>query len=135
MAAVRQHFSNDTSLTCIIEAIPGASALTAALSIAGIDTTEFIFLGFLPHKKGRQTALKEIAASERAAVLYESTHRIVKLLEELVEHAPHKRVTIARELTKVYEEVLSGLPAELLVTLTKDPQKQRGEFVVIVEAE
>jgi 16S rRNA (cytidine1402-2'-O)-methyltransferase len=121
--------------TITIEAIPGASALTAALSIAGIDATQFIFLGFLPHKKGRQTALKEIAASTYTVVLYESTHRIVKLLEELIEHAPLKRVTILRELTKMFEEVLAGTPAELLATLTKDPQKQKGEFVVIVEGE
>lgn len=118
-----------------IEAIPGASALTAALSIAGIDATQFIFLGFLPHKKGRQTALKEIAASEYVAVLYESTHRIVKLLEELTEYAPTRRVTILRELTKMFEEVLAGTPEQLLAALTADPNKQKGEFVVIVEAE
>ncbi len=121
--------------TATIEAIPGASALTAALSIAGIDATQFIFLGFLPHKKGRQTALKEIASSEYTVVLYESTHRIVKLLEEFVEYAPQRRVTILRELTKMFEEVLQGTPAELLATLTADTNKQRGEFVVIVEAE
>ncbi len=136
VAAVRQHFTNDGSPTSVtIEAIPGASALTAALSIAGIDATQFIFLGFLPHKKGRQTALKEIAASEYTTVLYESTHRIIKLLEELVEYAPQRRVTILRELTKMFEEVLAGSPAELLAILTEDPNKQRGEFVVIVEAE
>ena len=65
-----------------IEAIPGPSALVAALSIAGLNSPEFTFLGFLPHKKGRQTALKEIAASERTVVLYESPHRILKLLKE-----------------------------------------------------
>ncbi len=130
VAAVRAQLPSMT-----IEAIPGASALTAALSIAGVDATQFIFLGFLPHKKGRQTALKEIAASEYTVVLYESTHRIVKLLEELIEYAPTKRVTILRELTKMFEEVLQGTPEELLAALTADTNKQRGEFVVIVEAE
>jgi 16S rRNA (cytidine1402-2'-O)-methyltransferase len=115
-----------------IEAIPGPSALTAALSIAGIDATRFIFLGFLPHKKGRQTALKKIAVSEIPVVLYESPHRILKLLKELETCAPKCRVTIARELTKVHEEVLVGSPLELADTLEKK-KAVRGEFVVIIE--
>jgi 16S rRNA (cytidine1402-2'-O)-methyltransferase len=116
-----------------IEAIPGASALTAALSIAGLDTTEFTFLGFLPHKKGRQTALKKIAASEIPVVLYESPHRVVKLLKEL-EALQVSRVTIARELTKIHEEVVSGTPNEVLTHFTLHPDAVRGEFVVIIEA-
>ena len=85
----------------IIEAIPGPSALTAALSIAGMDATGFTFLGFLPHKKGRQTALSKIMESEIPVVVYESPHRIVKLLKEL-ETLQASRVIIARELTKVH---------------------------------
>lgn len=110
-----------------IEAIPGASSLTAALSIAGLESGEFTFIGFLPHKKGRQTALKEIAASSRPVVLFESPHRIVKLLKELGD----KEVTLARELTKVHEEVLSGAAAEMATQLETEG-KDRGEFVVIV---
>jgi 16S rRNA (cytidine1402-2'-O)-methyltransferase len=113
-----------------IDAIPGASALTAALSIAGLDTSEFSFFGFLPHKKGRQTALKKVIASETPVILYESPHRILKLLKELEDVA---RVTIARELTKIHEEVISGTPAELLAHFTEHPDTVRGEFVVIVE--
>ena len=114
-----------------IEAIPGASALTAAISIAGINAEQFTFLGFLPHKKGRQTALKEIAASEYPVVLYESPHRILKLLSELsVLNIP--RVVIARELTKMHEEVASGAPAEVAARL-EQKDAVRGEFVVIVE--
>ncbi|HVB19792.1 MAG TPA: 16S rRNA (cytidine(1402)-2'-O)-methyltransferase [Candidatus Paceibacterota bacterium] len=113
-----------------IEAIPGASALTAALSIAGMDTGEFMFLGFLPHKKGRQTALKKIAANELPVVLYESPHRIVKLLKEL-EALRIPRVVIARELTKIHEEVVSGSPQELLIHFSMRPDAIRGEFVVI----
>src|SRR3990167_6632106 len=94
-----------------IEAIPGPSALTAALSVAGVDITEFTFLGFLPHKKGRQTVLKKIAASDFPVVLYESPHRILKLLKEL---EGVSRVTIARELTKIHEEVVAGTPDEVL---------------------
>lgn len=114
-----------------IEAVPGPSALTTALSIAGISTDKFLFLGFLPHKKGRQTALKEIATSDIPVVLYESPHRIIKLLQELEKVAPKGDVTIARELTKIHEEVLAGKPEELLERIKKG--KTRGEFVVIVE--
>ncbi len=117
----------------VIDAIPGASALTAALSIAGIDATQFTFLGFLPHKKGRQTAVKNIGKSEIPVVLYESPHRVLKLLAELTAVAPKSRVTIAREITKMHEEILSGTPKELAEQLEKG-KKVRGEFVVIIES-
>ncbi len=115
-----------------IEAIPGASALTAALSIAGVDATEFVFLGFLPHKKGRQTALKGIVAEKRTVVLYESPHRILKLLEEL-ETLGDRTIVIARELTKMHEEVLSGTAYELRMRLDT-AGTARGEFVVIIQS-
>lgn len=115
-----------------IEAIPGPSALTAALSIAGMDSNGFTFLGFLPHKKGRQTAIKKIATSDIPVVLYESPHRILKLLTEL-EALKVSRVTIARELTKVHEEVVSGTVAKLQAHFAAHPDTVRGEFVVIVE--
>ena len=115
-----------------IEAIPGPSALIAALSIAGISADVFLFLGFLPHKKGRQTALKGIAESTIPVVLYESPHRILKLLGELAKTDPKAHVVIGRELTKLHEEVLTGAPAELAKTLEKG-KKVRGEFVVIIK--
>jgi 16S rRNA (cytidine1402-2'-O)-methyltransferase len=115
-----------------IDAIPGPSALTAALSIAGITSDQFIFLGFLPHKKGRQTAIRGIASSRIPVVLYESPHRILKLLKELDAVSPSSHVTIARELTKIHEEVISGTPEELALMLTKK-KAVRGEFVVIIE--
>ena len=117
--------------TATIEAIPGASALTAALSISGIDIAAFTFLGFLPHKKGRQTALKKIAESELPTVLYESPHRIEKLLEELVQHQV-SHIVIARELTKIHEELISGTVAEAQAHFAMHPGAVRGEFVVIV---
>lgn len=117
---------------CRIEAIPGASSVIAALSIAGLKSDEFLFLGFLPHKKGRQTALSFVAGSYVPVVLFESTHRIMKLLHELIVHCADRHITIARELTKIHEEVLAGTPKELLALLEKDTQKQRGEFVVII---
>ena len=116
-----------------IYTIPGASALTAAFSISGITGGEFVFLGFLPHKKGRETLFKEIANSNRPYIFYESSHRILKALESLDKFAPHKKVHIARELTKMFEEFLSGSADELLKILTKDKNKQRGEFVVLIE--
>ncbi len=114
-----------------IESIPGPSALTAALSIAGLATDRFLFLGFLPHKKGRQTALKKIAASEYPVVLYESPHRILKLLEELAAIGI-TRVSIGRELTKIHEEMISGSPRDLAADLEKR-KAVRGELVVIIE--
>lgn len=118
--------------TVKVEAIPGASALTAALSIAGLDSTGFTFLGFLPHKKGRQTALKGLMESELPVVVYESPHRILKLLEELGV-LEVSRVTIARELTKIHEELISGTVAEVQEHFALHPDAVRGEFVVIIE--
>lgn len=130
-----------------IEAVPGASALTAALSIAGVPCADFTFLGFLPHKKGRETLFKEIAASERTMVFYESPHRIMKTLESLVDHIGTrrselgangsddpgaKRVTVCRELTKVFEEVVQGSAEEVREYFEKNADKVRGEFVVMV---
>lgn len=127
VAYVRAHAPGAT-----IEAIPGASALTAALSIAGLTDDAFLFLGFLPHKKGRQTALRFVAASLCPVVLYESPHRILKLLEELEAAMPQCRVTVCRELTKLHEEVIVGSPQEVAQSLEKRGAV-RGEFVVIVE--
>lgn len=127
-----------------IEAVPGPSALTVALSVAGALVHDFTFLGFLPHKKGRETLFKEIVASKRPVVFYESPHRILKTLKSLdkhlgstsrrreVEPKESKRITICREITKIYEEVKSGTTTELLEFFKNNPEKVRGEFVVIV---
>jgi 16S rRNA (cytidine1402-2'-O)-methyltransferase len=126
-----------------IETIPGASALPAALSIAGLRAASFTFYGFLPLKKGREKIVREIVASTRASVVYESPHRIhkfVKLLitfmkkeEESGGEISGRRVGILRELTKLHEEVFVGMPEEVLQYLESDPNHQRGEFVVIIE--
>lgn len=113
-----------------VVAVPGASALTAAVSIAGKPLHEFVFLGFLPHKKGRQTIFEEIKAGERPYVFYESPHRIEKTLESLAGSA--KTVTILREITKMHESYVSGTAEEVLASFKADPQTLRGEFVVIV---
>jgi 16S rRNA (cytidine1402-2'-O)-methyltransferase len=121
----------DTAPEVTVEAIPGASALTAALSIAGLEEGGFTFLGFLPHKKGRQTALKALVESKVPVVLYESPHRIEKLLLELGE-LEVTSVAIAREITKLHEEFVAGTPAEIAAYFEEHPDKVRGEFVVIV---
>ena len=113
--------------------IPGPSALISALSASGVSSAEFVFLGFLPHKKGRETLFKEISESKRVIVFYESTHRILKTLASLIEHAPHFKIVIGRELTKQFEEFVEGTPEQVLEYFTKNSDKQRGEFVVIVE--
>lgn len=116
-----------------IEAIPGPSALAAALSIAGIPSHEFTFLGFLPHKKGRQTLFKEIASCTRTVIFYESPHRIEKALLTLSEVLTSERqVCVLRELTKIHESVVSGTAKEVEAHFTSHPGEVRGEFVVIV---
>ncbi len=115
--------------------IPGPSALITALSASGLDTSSFTFLGFLPHKKGRETLFKEIAEAQRTVVFYESTHRIMKTLASLKEHLSEKRqMAIGRELTKKFEEIVSGTPAELENYFATQPEKTKGEFVVLVSA-
>ncbi len=111
-----------------IESVPGPSALTAALAIAGVPCADFLFLGFLPHKKGRQTLFKEIAESKRTVVFYESPHRLMKTLGSL----QSARVTVCRELTKIFEEVVSGTAEEVLNHFQSNPDKVKGEFVIIV---
>lgn len=125
---LREKFGSDLKIV----PIPGASALTAALSVIPVSEGRFTFIGFLPHKKGRQTIIKEMIESQYATVCYESSHRILKLLGELEEFFPQAHVWIARELTKQFEEVLEGNPSELSQLLTAKTEKQKGEFVVIV---
>ena len=111
--------------------IPGPSALTAALSVAGIQIDEFVFLGFLPHKKGRQKALDALVTEGRLVVLYESPHRIKKLLTELSARVPDRTVVLGHELTKMHEHTATGTPVTLLGRVGKDIP-ERGEFVVMV---
>jgi len=131
ISKIREKFINEISSGELhIESIPGPSALIAALSIAGVPSHEFIFLGFMPHKKGRETIFKEIEVSERTIIFYESTHRIMKTLESLKKI--NKKVTIVREITKIHEEVLQGTADDIINILSINSEKQRGEFVVIV---
>ncbi len=125
---IKENFSSEKVK---IVPIPGVTAVITALSASGLPTHEFTFLGFMPHKKGRETLFKEIAEATRTTVFYESPHRILKTLESLVRFCPDKKICIAREMTKLYEEFKSGTPEELLEYLKENSVKQRGEFTVL----
>ncbi len=129
VSRVYEKLENDVEIV----PVPGPSALIAALSVSGIPADQFLFLGFLPHKKGREKLFKEIADSKRTAVFYESPHRIMKTLASLVIHLEEERkIIIARELTKIYEEIVRGNSREVLEYFTHNTDKVRGEFVVLV---
>ncbi|MDX9855925.1 MAG: 16S rRNA (cytidine(1402)-2'-O)-methyltransferase [Parcubacteria group bacterium] len=112
--------------------IPGPSALSAMISIAGADMQKFVFLGFPPHKKGRETFFSEVSASRYPVVYYDSVHRVVKNLELLKIKKPDAQIAVGRELTKMFEEVIRGSVDEVLDYLSRNPQNLRGEFVVII---
>ncbi len=116
-----------------IVAIPGPSALTAAISISGLPATPFTFYGFPPMKKGRKTFFETIANLEHTAVFYESPHRFMKMLDELESAVGESRqIFVGRELTKMHEEGIRGSVQEIKDYFVKNPEKTRGEFVVIV---
>jgi 16S rRNA (cytidine1402-2'-O)-methyltransferase len=117
-----------------IDAIPGPSAVTAAFSIAGLSGNQFSFLGFVPQKKGRQTFFQELENYDHPVIFFESTHRIMKTLESLNETLPPEtKVLVAREITKLFEEVVSGSAKEVFEYFTTNPDKVRGEYVVLVD--
>jgi 16S rRNA (cytidine1402-2'-O)-methyltransferase len=116
-----------------IETIPGPSSLAAALSVVGVDAREFTFLGFVPHKKGRQTFFNTLSQYEHPVVFFESPHRIMKTLEALENTAINRNIVVARELTKIHEEVVSGSAKEVFKYFTAHADHQRGEFVIIVD--
>ena len=116
-----------------VESIPGACALVAGLTASGLQTESFHFAGFLPHKSGqRARRLTELGAIPGTLVLYESPFRVERLLGELQRILPGRRVVLARELTKKFEEWLRGTPEELLAEWSRRPRK--GEFVVMIGA-
>lgn len=112
--------------------IPGASALGAIISVAGIDMREFMFLGFPPHKKGRETFFRGVAESTLPVIYYESPHRVLKNLELLMELGPNKKLVLGRELTKVFEEVVRGSVGEVKMYLEEKAGKMKGEFTIMV---
>lgn len=118
-----------------VEGIPGPAAFLTALSISGLPIHTFLYLGFLPLKKGRQTLLKSFVAEDRTIVFYESVHRIERTLRELstaLQDQPERAIVIARELTKMHEETIRTTVAELPLIAASITKK--GEFVVVVGA-
>jgi len=116
-----------------IEALPGATAFVPALIKSGFPTDRFVFEGFLPQKKGRKTRIEQLAAEDRTQVLYESPHRIMKLLSELRDVMPNRMVSVSRELTKKFEETKTGIPVDLIAHF-EAKQGIKGEFVVVIAA-
>jgi len=114
-----------------IEAIPGASAFLTALVISGLPIHRFVFEGFLPVKKGRRTRLQYLAEEERTMVLYESPHRLLRTLQELLAVMGNRRIVIARELTKKFEEVERLTIQEVILEYLN--RSVKGEFVFLIE--
>lgn len=114
-----------------VECLPGATAFVPALVNSGLPCDKFVFEGFLPHKKGRQTRIKLLAEETRTVVFYESPHRIVKTLQQLLEfYGEERKSSISRELTKLHEETVRGNFSDLIKYYTAKPPK--GEIVLVV---
>lgn len=114
-----------------VDCLPGATAFVPALVNSGLPNDKFIFEGFLPVKKGRQTRLKFLAEETRTMVFYESPHKLLKTLGNFVEYfGADRAVSVSREITKLYEETIRGKAAEVLKYYTEKPPK--GEIVIVV---
>jgi len=115
-----------------VECLPGATAFVPALVNSGLPNDKFVFEGFLPVKKGRQTRLKILSEETRTMIFYESPHKLLKTLSNFVEYfGADRRVSVSRELTKLFEETIRGTATEVLAYYTKKPAK--GEIVIVVE--
>lgn len=125
---VRECVKNDIEVDCL----PGATAFVPALVNSGLPSDKFVFEGFLPVKKGRQTRLKLLSEEERTIVFYESPHRIVKTLSLFCEYFGEDReVSVSREISKMFEETKRGSAKEVMEYF--EQKKPKGEFVIIVE--
>lgn len=124
---VRECLKNDIAIECL----PGATAFVPALVKSGLPNDRFIFEGFLPHKKGRQTRLQQLSEESRTMVFYESPHRLVKMLTQLAEVLGEDRqASVSRELTKLFEETVNGTLTEIIQHF--EGKKIKGEIVVVV---
>lgn len=123
---VREAIAAQLDVNCL----PGATAFVPALVNSGLPSDKFVFEGFLPHKKGRQTRLKKLAEEERTIILYESPHRLIKCLEQLKEFLGDRQASVSREISKMFEETVRGSLSELIQHFSEKGVK--GEFVVVV---
>ena len=125
---VRECIKNNIEIECL----PGATAFVPALVNSGLPSEKFIFEGFLPTKKGRQTRLKLLLEEERTMIFYESPHRIVKTLSQFAEYfGEDRKVSVSREISKMFEETKRGKVKEVLTHF--EEKKPKGEFVIVVE--
>ena len=125
---VRECIKEDIEVYCL----PGPTAFVPALVMSGLPCDKFVFEGFLPHKKGRQTRLKLLAEEERTVILYESPHRLVKCLGQIEEFfSPERNVCVVREISKFFEEYKRGTATEVKAYYEQHPPK--GEIVIIIE--
>lgn len=115
-----------------IESLPGATALIPALVKSGFPTDRFVFEGFLPHKKGKQTTLKRLAEEDRTIIVYESPHRLIKTLEQMVGFfGAERRVSVSRELTKLYEETITDSLMQVIAHFKR--KEVKGEIVLVID--
>jgi 16S rRNA (cytidine1402-2'-O)-methyltransferase len=113
--------------------LPGATALIPAVAASGLPSDSFFYEGFLPHKKGRQTRLRYLSTLTTTFVLYESPHRLLRCLQELLEHCGAERIAcVARELSKMHESVITQSLSDLIAHYTAHPDQVRGEVVIVV---
>lgn len=116
----------------LIECLPGPTALIPALVNSGFATDRFVFEGFLPHKKGKQTLLKKLAEEDRTIIVYESPHRLLKTLEQMMEHfGSNRSVSVSRELTKLHEETFTGSLEQVINHFKK--KEVKGEIVLVID--
>lgn len=111
--------------------IPGASSVTAAASVAGLNMRRFAFEGFLPKKKGRQTLLIKLKDEERAIILLESPNRVLRTLKDIKEYLGDRNIVIIREISKIYEEIIRGTTDELIKRV--EEKELKGEIVILIE--
>jgi 16S rRNA (cytidine1402-2'-O)-methyltransferase len=114
-----------------VSPIPGASSLLAAIVASGLPMDKFLYLGFLPLKKGRQTLLKSLAEEPRTMVLFESPHRITRTLSDLKTYLGDREIAVCRELTKMFEEIIRGTITQAIEHFEK--KNPKGEFVLVVK--
>lgn len=115
-----------------LECLPGATAFVPALVKSGFPTDRFVFEGFLPHKKGKQTLLKKLAEEERTVIVYESPHRLEKTLAQMMEIFDNERqISVSRELTKLHEETITGTIKEVSAHFSE--HKVKGEIVIVID--
>ncbi len=114
-----------------VSPVPGATAVVASLIVSGLPTDRFVFDGFLPPKKGRKTRLEQLKGENRTLILYEAPHRLVRTLNDLLNVFGNRHITVCREMTKKFEEIIRGTLTEIIAIFSQ--RDVRGEIVLVIE--